>query len=184
MHSLVFMIGGCPRVGKSTLAQLLVEKNHIPYGSLDVIVHMFKSQFPDLLTSNPNMIPERFYPYLEQLVRNSLYTMPYYTFEGVSFDPIHTHQLSKNYNVRSCFLGASEITFEQITSSTSHNNWTTTKTQDHLRTLPEEYKVRSNFLEEECNTYKIPYFDMSKGNYKSKLQQAHRALTKGLIISP
>ena len=65
---------------------------------------------PEVITSSA----QTFFPYLERFVWGVSSMAESYVIEGVDFLPEHVEKLSKQYQIRSVFLGCSEITLERF----------------------------------------------------------------------
>ena len=180
---MLYLIGGASRVGKSTLANRILEKEKIAYLDMDWIVHMLMFSAPQLGISYASAFTldafidkaEKFYPYLYQFVKYNQPVVDRYVVEGDSILPNHVSQLQKEFDVRACFLGASHISPEIFVKYKSKNNWITNLNNSQLHELCSWIMDISTYLESECARLHIRYFDVSK-NYTDKVEQAYRHL--------
>lgn len=174
---MIYLIGGVPRAGKSTLSHLLVERNKIPFVPLDSLVHMIKDVVPDLkMTEVYDQIPEKFYPFLERLTYYTTYTVPNYVIEGDCLLPRHVDELRKKYEVKSVFLGNSNTNMETIRKYVGHNDWMDELPPEQLADFPNWLIKQSLFFAEECKKYNITYIDMTDGLYSENLERAYASL--------
>lgn len=180
---MLYLIGGAPRVGKSTLANLILEKNKIAYVDTDWIVHMLMFAAPQLGVKVFTKLNEdefrskaiKFYPFLYQFVKYNQPVIEQYVIEGDSFLPEHVSKLQKEFHIKACFLGSSNLQSEILLNNPSRNNWIKKLTLKQLNDLCNWIMGMSNFLKKECSLYKITYFDISK-NYPDQIKKAYQYL--------
>lgn len=180
---MMYFIGGVPRVGKSTLANMLLEKDTIAYIDTDWIISMLMFAAPKLGIkyapefNNKEFIKkaENFFPFLYQFVKYNQFVVNKYTIEGDSFLPAHIHKLQKDFSIRACFLGVSTLKSETLMQYTSKNNWIKNLTREQLSKLCNCIISMSGFLQKECESYTLPYFDLSR-DYQKTLEKAYTYL--------
>ena len=174
---MIYLIGGTPRAGKSTLSKIITERKGIPYISLDFIVHMINGVQPELNLIDPYAeIPTKFYPYLKNLLINIEHSVSYYTVEGDAFTPQQVSELSTQFKVRSCFMGFSHITLEQIKKNIGENDWLNDRSEQEQAETPAWIIKRSAEIKKECAKCGIQYFDMAEGDYQENLEKAYNYL--------
>ncbi len=173
---MIYLIGGCPRVGKSTLAQKIVEEKNIPNIPLDVLVHVLKDSIPKFDLKNDIDVANKFFPFLDSFIKHSIFTVPDYVLEGVIFTPAQVHKLQRKYKIKACFLGTSKTSLEHMLRYTGHNNWMSTKSRKHLEKLPATYIERSEYFKKESKKYGFRYFDMSQGKHAQSIEKAYQYL--------
>lgn len=181
---MLYLIGGIPRVGKSNLANLILERNKIAYIDTDWIIHMLMFAAPQLEVKVFTELNEdkfknkaiNFYPFLYQFVKYNQPVVENYLIEGDSFLPEHVLALQKEFQVKACFLGSSNLQPETLLNNPSKNDWWIKKlSQKQLSDLCEWVQDMSSFLEKECSLYKITYFDVAI-NYKEQIEKAYQYL--------
>ena len=125
---------------------------------------------------------ENFYPFLyqyikyNQFVKHNYPVVERYTIEGDSFLPQHVSVLKKEFKIKACFLGSSNLPPEILLENPSKNDWWIKKlTSKQLRDLCEWIMEMSNFLKNECKTHKLAYFDLAKNHHK-QIETAYRYL--------
>ncbi|MDO8497404.1 MAG: hypothetical protein Q7S61_02560 [bacterium] len=182
---MLYLIGGAPRVGKSTLAKLILERNKIAYVDADWIVHMLMFAAPQLGVKvfsdfNEHEFKKKavnFYPFLFQFVKYNQPVVDHYVIEGDSFLPEHVLKLQKEFQVKTCFLGTSKLKPETLLNNPSKNDWWIKKlNSQQLNDLCKWIMNMSNFLEKECTTYKITYIDVAK-NHREQIEKTYQYLT-------
>ncbi len=180
---MLYLIGGVPRVGKSTLAKLILERDAIAYVDTDWIVHMLMFAAPQL---NVKVFTEfnehefrnkavNFYPFLCQFVKYNQPVVEKYVVEGDSFLPEHVSKLQKDFQVKACFLGLSNLQPEILLNNPSKNNWIKKLNSQQVVDLCEWVVEMSTFLKKECDLYKIKYFDLAI-KHSEQIEKAYRYL--------
>lgn len=181
---MLYLIGGVPRVGKSILANLILERNRIAYTQTDWIIHMLMFAAPQLGVKvftefNKDEFKNKainFYPFLYQFVKYNQPVVENYVIEGDSFLPEHVSLLQKEFNIKACFLGSSNLKPETLLKNPSKNDWWIKKlSPQQLRDLCKWVIDMSSFLEKECGLYKISYFDVAI-NHREQIEKAYQYL--------
>jgi hypothetical protein len=176
---MIYLIGGVPRVGKSTLSQKILETKKISWVSLDLIRQMLFKAAPELkLQEGENWwdtTPDKFYPFLKELVRDAMDSKVDHVFEGDTFFPKHIAELQKEFPVKACFLGTSHITLKTLKENPGIQNWLDELPQEKLEAFPEWMMEKSKMFKEESERYNIPYFDTGV-NHKEALEKAYHSL--------
>ncbi len=174
---MIYLIGGTPRTGKTTLAQMILERKQIPFVPTDVLTHALDCAYPKLSIRSDGWgtIPDMFYPYLREFVKWSELAMPNYVIEGDSFFPKHAHRLSGKFEIKSVFLGTSDIRLEDILAFAGHNDWVKERSKQYQKQLPQELVKKSAMIKKGADKYDIPYFDMAP-NRKAGLEAAYASL--------
>jgi len=174
---MIYLIGGTPRVGKTTLSKMIMERKGIPFIPLDALTHALDHTYPDLGIRKEgwDSIPDKFFPYLKQLVISMGWTLPDSVIEGDSFLPKHAKELASEHNVRSIFLGTSKVTLEDITGKVMHDDWVNNLPEDEKQKLPDRLIEMSEKFRKGCEEEDLTYLDMSPGR-EEMLEKAYRAL--------
>ena len=181
---MIYLIGGAPRAGKSILGQQISAKLKVGWISTDLLMELLRVKKDEGVKVEWNAAPEAitanaewFFPYLERFVWGVNSLTENYVIEGVDFLPAQAVQLSTQYQIRSVFLGCSQMTlktFDQFPgSSRGYSN------------LPEELRRQivldvprwSEFIQQEAERFGYPYFDTS-GDFAQCLNEAKAMLTK------
>ena len=182
---MLYLIGGVPRVGKSTLANLILERNKISYVETDWIVSMLLFAAPQLGIKYATEFTkeeyikkaENFFPYPYQFIKYNQPVVEKYIIEGDIFLPQHVSVLQKEFEVRVCFLGTSNLKPDTLLNNPSKNDWWIKKlSKEQLNEVCKWIVAISNFLEKECKSYSLPYFDLSM-DYQKTLEKAYTYLT-------
>lgn len=175
--SMIYLIGGTPRAGKSTLAMKAVKEKAIPFLSTDVVLHMVSDTQPELSLTKPYAdIPVKFFPYLSNLIKHVQSSIKDYVIEGDLFSPSQVVELQKSYSVKACFLGFSRVTLEDIQRHVGENNWLNDLSETERQNLPQWIVEKSQEIKQACKANAIRYFDMADGTYEQNLVKAYAYL--------
>lgn len=174
---MIYLIGGAPRVGKSTLAALILERDHVSSLSTDVIRNLLdfsptKLGIKDLELAKQS---DAFFPYFLQLLKILQNKYSDYVIEGDLFSPEQIASVSDQIKLRCCFLGTSNITLEDIKKIDPKLDWVSRFTPEEQAELPEQFIKRSEVLKTEAARHNFPYFDVSPDR-QTALESAYKAL--------
>ncbi|MEK7617133.1 MAG: hypothetical protein AAB414_03695 [Patescibacteria group bacterium] len=162
---MIYLIGGAIRTGKSNLANKILQSKRISVVSTDVIIGLVKDYVKkDFGDPRPNFIQkaENFYPFLKEFVRvNLILGIKDYVFEGDIILPEQVALLAKEYEVKSCFLGFSDISLELLKKHAGNHQWLDELSDGELNQLPQRIVDMSQFIKDECKKYNQKYFDLS-----------------------
>lgn len=151
---MIYLIGGAPRVGKTTLAKMIMVRKQIPFLCTDLVRDSICEAFPKLniIDSDWKKRSKNFEPVFKALVEYSRSSFIDFVIEGDIFFPSQVAEL-KDKDVRCCYLGISQ---------TDSN-------------LPEWVISRSEEFKKECDRHAITYIDVSK-NREAQLEKAYLEL--------
>ena len=174
---MIYLIGGTPRVGKSTLASMILERNNISALSTDVIRNLIdysptKVGIQDL---EPKMQSEAFFPYFLQLLKIIQNKYPNFVIEGDLFTPSQIASIKDQINLKCCFIGTSNISLADLKKIDSKLDWVSNLPSEQQAVLPARFIERSRITGEEATKYGFPYFDIYPDR-DSALENAYRAL--------
>lgn len=181
---MIYLIGGVPRIGKSTLAELILKREAIAYVDTDWIVHMLMYAAPkagvktytDLNLHEFKNKAINFFPFLHEFIKYNQPVVERYVIEGDSFLPEHVSLLQKEFEVKACFLGTSNLQPEILLNNPSKNDWWIKQLNpQQLNDLCKWVVETSSFLENECKLHNIPYFNLGE-NHKEQIEKAYKHL--------
>jgi hypothetical protein len=179
----MYLIGGCMRAGKSTLARMLCARASVAWASTDAIrdvVIVVNPELRYLALAEPDVVvqqAEDFYPVLDAFARVMHNVAGKYAIEGVAFLPRHADQLRSHLPVRACFLGWSHVDIDSLEAAGHRNDWLSYMDQEFRAGLPRRLVELSRLVERECQEFDLPYVDMA-GDFESKLAYAYELLTE------
>lgn len=166
LKSMIYLIGGAPRVGKSLLASELIAVKSMPSFSLDFLYSLSQVNTIDDFSDAPILEKGRmFYPTLRELLIDVNLRSENCVIEGEVILPEFILELSKQYNIKCCFLGLSKTSLETIIKNSGYFNWPKWKLEngleDEVKDLAERTVSRSLVIQKEAKKYGLPYFDLA-----------------------
>jgi hypothetical protein len=170
---MIYLIGGAPRVGKTTLSRMIMERKGIPFLSTDVIRDAVDKAYPQLglMDAEWEKRPSAFFPLFVSLARFAQYAQPNHVIEGDIFLPKQVKLLSHHMDVKCLFLGTSNVQLSGLKINT-HNDWVSGLPRREQAALPQKIISVSEMFKTEAEKYKIPYFDLS-ADRAAKLEEAY-----------
>jgi hypothetical protein len=180
---MIYIIGGAPRVGKSILGQQVSAQLKVGWVSTDLLIQLLRIKNDEGIKKAWNAAPEAvtvnaewFFPYLESFVWGVSSMAESYLIEGVDFLPAQVMQLSKQYPIRSVFVGCSEMTLEHFDQFPGRSSGYGFLPEEMRRQIVHDVPLWSEFIRQEANRFGYPYIDMT-GDFSSRLQEAEAMLT-------
>ena len=143
---MIYLIGGTPRVGKSTLASIIKERKKISVLSTDVLRNFLdfsptKVGIKDI--KNVDKKSEEFFPYFLQFLKIIQNKYDDYVIEGDLFTPKQLVLIKEQINFKCCFLGTSNITLEDLKQIKNEHDWVSKFPQERQDKFPDEFMKRS-----------------------------------------
>ena len=167
---MIYVLGGAPRAGKTSLSSRVVAEKGMPYFPLDALLEGLVNGAPQLgVTYDQPFIEraEQVWPITKPLIRRFFHEERGFLIEGDSVLPSQVNELVLEGNqVKSCFIGYAELSKEEKLNllRTYHQgelDWTKGIPDEDMLKIIDEMIQFSQFLKEECEKYQIPYFDVS-----------------------
>jgi hypothetical protein len=169
---MLYLIGGTSRSGKSIISRKLLAEKGIPFLPLDAVVMGFAHGIPEYGIHDklfPNEIAKRMWKFTKALCETLLYLGKDYVVEGEAILPENVSDLANEHGnkIKACFLGYCETTPEQKvheikTYQVDLDDWLAKESDAYIRDHVTNMIGYSNFIREECRTYQMPYFDVSR----------------------
>ena len=183
---MIILIGGAPRAGKSILCQQVSAKLDMGWISTDLLVELLRMKKEEHVKVEWNATPEAitanaewFFPYLERFIWGVISMAENYVVEGVDFLPAQVAQLSTHYQIRSVFLGCSQMTLETFDQFPGRSGGYSRLPDEMRRQIVEDVPRWSEFIHREAKRFGYPYFDTSR-DFAQCLNEAEARLTTGL----
>src|SRR4030081_1209400 len=177
LGTVVYLIGGPPRCGKSVLARRLTTDHAIPFVPTDLIWAVVEVSQPEWRTPMPKG-PERiataakmFEPYLERAVQFLHPVRQPYGIEGEVISPEAAMKLRAAFDVRAVFLVRLTATDADIADSKGPNPWLAAAAPDVVASVTAEVRSWSRQVESACRRLGIPCFDAS-GDFERAMADA------------
>ncbi len=182
-HNL-YLVGGAPRVGKSSLAQRLLELDGIPFLPTDVLRTVLRRVLPELdaIDRDPvdaSLLAEFMYPHIEQAAEVCVEEAECFLIEGFELSPSYIARLQavlEQAEVRGCFLGDGSFSIDDIAGYRGPKPQHRGATSAELREAAAWIRQRSRELQDECGAAKVPYVDMGELGFEAAMVEARRLL--------
>jgi hypothetical protein len=188
ISTMLYIIGGASRSGKTLLSKKIYDTKHIPYMPLDVLVGALNHAAPELGIHHNTPFLEKgmkSWKFTQYLIGHLFYMEDQYLVEGDCLLPEHAYQIAEEYNgnVKICFLGCAHVTPEEKLRQirqyhAGDRDWTNKESDETLMWVIERIIDYSKFLEKECTKYKIRFFDVSH-HFKEVHAEAYDWLMSG-----
>jgi hypothetical protein len=178
----LYLIGGPPRVGKSTLAQLVLERCSISGCGTDVLVNMLAEAAPELGVhhgSHPHKAQSAF-RFLVEFLRPFSYTGGDYLLEGDVVTPDVAAEAAKIGPVRAVFLGNTTLTVDELRIAP---HWLADCDDAEYERTRDWVRARSAEMRSACQSAGYEYVEMG-GDRDGGLETAYRALVAKCASHP
>lgn len=174
---MIYLIGGTARVGKSTLASLILERNRISNISTDVLRNLldFSPTKVGINDLREDQKTEAFFPYFLQFLKIIQNKYTDYVVEGNLFTPEQAAFIQDKIQIKCCFLGTSNITLDDLKKIDINLDWVSKLEPEKQEKLPEYFIKKSKITSEEAAKYNFPYFDIYP-NRQEALKSAYEVL--------
>ncbi len=169
--SMLYLIGGAARAGKSTIARAMLTEAGVPYLGVDYIKMAFAKAMPDIgIDPNNNDLhtARQLWSFVEAMGEAMIENDQDYTLEAAYILPEYVDSLLKARGnlVRACFVGFERIEtsrkIEQIKAYRGQgDDWLYSYDDDALANFVNRSKDLSSTLRAECETLGLRYFDGS-----------------------
>jgi hypothetical protein len=152
-------------MGKSLLAQRLLEEKGWPILSTDVLTRMLELNEQTSYYSQEKA--DQFYNYFDKSLDSFTQLYENYVIEGDAFYPQHLHKLSQKHQFKSLFLINTAVTADHLMMNVGRNNWLHSETPEAVKILPARIKDASMRISQECDQLGIKCFDLTKDRDKN-----------------
>lgn len=180
---MIYMIGGAPRTGKSILCQKLSARLGIGWISTDLLMEVLRSKNAEGIKTEWDASPEAIiaaaewsFPYIERFVWGVSSMASDYVIEGVDFLPLQVVQLSRQYEMRSIFLGCSRMTPEIFDQYPGKSKGYINLPEETRHQFADDISRWSEVIKREAKQAGCPYIDTSN-NFHSSMLEAENLLT-------
>ena len=181
----LYLVGGPPRVGKSALAQRLLEANGIAWLPTDVVRTVLRRVLPELdaVDQDPvdiGRLAELMYPHIEQAAEVCAEEADQFLIEGFELSPSHPARLQATLagiTVRACFLGHHTFSAGDLACYRGPKPQREEElSAAELDQAAAWIRQRSRQLRHECQAEGQRYIDVGAVGFHDALQQARRHL--------
>jgi predicted kinase len=180
----LYLVGGTPRVGKSSLARRLLREG-VAWLPIDVIRTVLRRVLPDLDTLDhglvdATLVAEFMYPHIEQAAEVCAEEHDAFVIEGFDLEPSFRARLARTLAptvVRACFLGHETFTSADLADyrgpKPQHED---TMTDAELDAAAAWIRHRSEQLRARCTEADVPYVDVGELGFDTAMDEATRHL--------
>jgi|SRR5208282_3345347 len=184
----LFLVGGPPRVGKSSLARQLLATDGIPWLPTDVIRTVVRRVVPLIDTVDqdpvdPGRLAEVMYPHIEQAAEVCAEEAERFLIEGFELSPGYPARLQAaldEISVQACFLGNEAFSASDLASycgpKPQHES---ESSRQELEQAAAWIRQRSGQLRKECQHEGQPYVDVGMLGFTRAMHEARRRLLGG-----
>lgn len=176
---MLFLIGGVPRAGKSTVRRELLERYKISGIDLESIRQIISRVQPEVFEdiSDQTILCEKMWPWINSFADEwKTQANEYFVLEGEYFTPENVVQFKDNPGCKVCFLIYPEITVKEKVHAIRQRNsytsdWMKDASDEELSHTIESMIEQSQRYKKMCQLLDIEYFDTSF-DYKDSIEQA------------
>jgi len=182
---MLYIVGGCSRSGKSTLAERIRCGHGVPWFPLDALKMGLRGGAP-LVGVQPDEddleTADRMWPIVKGVLEHLMFDGRDYLVEGVNLRPntVAAFIAQADEPVRACFLGYPEAAIEVKARQLAQyvglpNDWLHRTGPDNVRRYLEISRSLSRGLRDDCAALGIPFFDTGV-DFQAGVASAERAL--------
>jgi hypothetical protein len=177
----LYLVGGAPRVGKSSLALRLLDIDGIPWLPTDVLRTVLRRVLPELdaIDQDPvdaSLLAEVMYPHVEQAAEVCAEEADRFLIEGFELAPSYPARLQAalaGTAVRACFLGHGSFSIEDLAGYRGPKPQHHGATRQDLGDAASWIRRRSQQLRDECGQ---AYVDVGEVGFEAAMIDARRHL--------
>lgn len=179
--SVMYIVGGLPRTGKTTVANRLAHTRRIGAMETDHVRMLFKPTSTSKIGSDSGaeipVVTKKLRPRLESVIESLMTADVSFVINGECVDPNMVAESPFRQRIKSCFMGLNDAqaAHDRIRSVADPNDWAMHKTDEELERILQKYAVRSRELGKTCARLALPYIDASR-NFLLAHEQAYAIL--------
>jgi len=183
---ILYLVGGPPRVGKSSLAQRLLKLDRIPWLPTDILRTVLRRVLPELdaLDQDPVdaiLLSEFMYPHIEQAAEVCTEENERFLIEGFELSVSYPARLEAaigNSKVRTCFLGNHSFSADDLACYQGPKPQHRGASREELSEAATWIRQRSRQLYEECLHAGITYIDVGEVGFETAMIEARSHLLR------
>ena len=181
----IYLVGGAPRVGKSSLAQRMLAIDGIPWLPTDVIRTVVRRVAPDVDAIDqdpvdPAALAEIMYPHIEQAAEVCAEEADRFLIEGFELAPAYRERLRAalgHTEIRACFLGHGSFSPGDLAGYRGPKPQAETAlSSGELHEAASWIRRRSRQLRQQCDGLGVPYVDVGEAGFEAAMSEARRLL--------
>src|SRR6266542_2193926 len=180
----LYLVGGAPRVGKSSLAQRLLAVDGIPWLPTDVLRTVLRRVLPELdaVDQDPvdaSLLAEVMYPHVEQAAEVCVEEADRFLIEGFELAPYYPGRLRAalaGIEVRACFLGHGSFSIADLAGYRGPKPQHHGASRHDLGEAAGWIRRRSQRLRDECGQAGVPNVEVGEVSFEAVMIDARRHL--------
>jgi hypothetical protein len=180
----LYLLGGAPRVGKSSLALRLLAIDGIPWLPTDVLRTVLRRVLPelDVIDRDPvdaSSLAEVMYPHVEQAAEVCAEEADRSLIEGFELAPRYPRRLRaalEGTEVRACFLGHGSFSIADLAGYRGPKPQHHGASRQDLGEAAAWIRRRSRQLRDQCREAGVPYVDVGEVGFETAMIDARRHL--------
>ena len=181
---ILYLVGGPPRVGKSSLAQRLLELDRIPWLPTDILRTVLRRVLPklDAIDRDPVdalLLSEFMYPHIEQAAEVCAEENERFLIEGFELSVSYPARLGaalENIKIHACFLGNCSFSTDDLAGYRGPKPQHRGASREELSDAAAWIRRRSKQLHEECLNARMVYIDVGEVGFETAMVEARRQL--------
>jgi hypothetical protein len=181
---ILYLIGGPPRVGKSSLAQRLLQHDRIPWLPTDVLRTVLRRVLPqlDAIDQDPvdaSLLAECMYPQIEKAAEVCAEESTRFLIEGFEVSASYPARLGtalQGTEIRACFLGNRSFSPDDLAGYRGPKPQHHGASWEELGEAAGWIRQRSQQLQDECLDAGVVYIDVGDVGFEAAMIQARRQL--------
>ena len=180
----LYLIGGPPRVGKSSLAQRLLKHDCIPWLPTDVLRTVLRRVLPDLdaIDQDPvdaALLAEWMYPHIAKAAEVCAEESTRFLIEGFEVSASYPARLGaalQGTEIRACFLGNRSFSTADLAGYKGPKPQHHGASWEELGEAASWIRQRSTQLHDECLEARVAYIDVGEVGFETAMSAARRHL--------
>jgi 2-phosphoglycerate kinase len=172
---MIYLIGGVARSGKTLIRKEILKRFGISGIGTDSIRYMLSHTQENSGISHEKPPPHNgplMWPYLDNLIYDLIeYSSEDFVIEGDVLLPEFLSKYKDNPNVKSCYIGYSNMSLDEkyrgIKENRSEGDWTKNYNEEEFKDFVKWSIERSKKYKEECESLGVSYCDMEINFEKS-----------------
>lgn len=175
---MLYLVGGAPRAGKSTLAREFLAATGVPHFGIDYLKMGIARGLPEygVDPNNDDLITARqLWPVVRGMAMTYVENEEDCLLEGAYLLPEYVAELQETLNgqIRACFVGFAEVDtmlkvrqMRDHAAQTGHGDWTSDEDDEAMEHV-EFLKEFSSYVRDACSEHGLRYFETSTDHWKS-----------------